>query len=216
MHLTSTELFAITNIALGAAITFTVGYLKDRASGKKTAAGQLHKDVNELIAAAGELQVTLAGLREQHESPSGRYLRFLLLFFEVVSHGGLKPITDRSMSNEGLHAAWRAGAAGGTSLMRWDREAVFAANSAMVAPLARVTLAAATLRSSGDEQFQKTYHAMTDAVFALPQAYGQSNRKWKAANDCLTDAVDALVKDAKRITVGRRWMGLRKSKELRR
>ena len=199
VHLTpiETEVFVgavpvLVGTVLGASLT----RLQQRRSEAKADRDRLRRDAVELLAACGDLMLSLQSLRARHLGPLAEYRRALKVVFDILARVDPDAWKDwRTARDNGLPAVARAGSELITSDRVEFRETALAATPAM----SRVYLAVASLRSAGDERFQAQLGKLVDAATDLPGAYAK-RRTWEKAVARLNAEVRAMNKEVDRLT----------------
>jgi hypothetical protein len=199
VHLTpiETEVFVgaapvLVGTVLGASLT----QLQQRRSEAKADRDRLRRDSAELLAACGDLILSLQSLRSRYLGPLAEYrrtLKVVLDFFARVDPGAWKDW--RTARDNGLPAM--AGA--GSELITSDRAELQEAGRVMVPPMSRIYLAVASLRSAVDERFQAQLGKLVDATTDLPGAYAKRST-WDKAVARLNAEVRAMNKEVDRLT----------------
>ena len=199
VHLTpiETEVFVgAVPVLVGAVLGASLTRLQRRRSEPKADRDRLRRDSAELLAACGDLMLSLQSLRGRYLGLLAEYRRTpkaVLDFFTRVDPGAWKDW--RTAWGNGLPAM--AGA--GSELITSDRAELQEAGLVLVPPMSRVNLAVASLRSAEDERFQAQLGKLVDAATDLPGAYVK-RRTWDKAVARLNAEVKAMNKEVDRLT----------------
>ncbi len=199
MHLTTTEIavFAGPVSALaGAAVGAWLTGIQQRRSEAKADRDRLRRDTAELLAACGDLMLSMQALRIRHETHSAKYFRGLKVVFDFIAR-----------IDPGTWKAWRAAwdnaipalAGAGSELITSDRVVLQEAATASAPAMSRIYLAVAGIRFAGDQRFQDQVGKLVDAATDLPGAYAKL-RTWDKAVARLNAEIGAMNKEVDRLT----------------